>query len=128
MKGIKIVASNEAVLHKAAVAINASLVKLTQINDPDFLYYKIVNPFSQQDILPGNSLCVVDGLAGAAQFVTALAIATPSLHQAAIYICKTLAGAKYLQIQRSFLFMCATFAAVGGLSVVMCSAPLRTIK
>jgi hypothetical protein len=50
MTGIKIVASNEALLHQAALAINVSVIKLPKINDPGFLYYRVVGPFTQQDI------------------------------------------------------------------------------
>jgi len=50
MKGIKIVASNEALLHKASLETNVIVIKLTKINDPGFLYFRVVKQFNQQDI------------------------------------------------------------------------------
>jgi len=50
MKGIKIVASNEALFLKAALIINVSVIKLPKIRIPGFVFYRVVAPYSQQDI------------------------------------------------------------------------------
>jgi len=50
MKGIKIVAANEALFLKAAQTINISVIKLPKIKREGFVFYRVVAPFSQQDI------------------------------------------------------------------------------
>ena len=65
MKGIKIVASQEAMFLKAAVIINVSVIKLPKIKQEGFVFYRVVGPYRQHDLfnlgivygrlLPGNS-------------------------------------------------------------------------
>ena len=50
MKGIKIVAANEALFLKAAQIIGVTVIKLPNIRIPGFAFYRVVTPFSQQDI------------------------------------------------------------------------------
>ena len=50
MKAIQIVATNETLFLKAAQIINVSVIKLPSIRIQGFVFYRVVAPFSQQDI------------------------------------------------------------------------------
>ena len=50
MKAIQIVAANEALFLKAAQIIKVSVIKLPKIRIPGFVFYRVVAPYSQQDI------------------------------------------------------------------------------
>ncbi|HEY5370494.1 MAG TPA: hypothetical protein VIJ75_16035 [Hanamia sp.] len=50
MKCIQIVAANESDFIKAANSINLSVIKLPKIRKEGFVFYRVVAPYSQQDI------------------------------------------------------------------------------
>ena len=50
MKGIQIVASHEPQFLKAAKKLGLSVIKLPKIRIPGFVFYRVVAPYSQQDI------------------------------------------------------------------------------
>jgi len=50
MKAIQIVAAYEPLFLKAAQIINVSVIKLPKIRIPGFVFYRVVAPYSQQDI------------------------------------------------------------------------------
>jgi hypothetical protein len=50
MKAIQIVAANEVLFLKAAQIINVSVIKLPSIRIQGFVFYRVVAPFSQEDI------------------------------------------------------------------------------
>lgn len=50
MKGIKVVAANEAFFLKAAQKIDVFVIKLQKIKREGFVFYRLVAPFDQQDL------------------------------------------------------------------------------
>lgn len=50
MKAIKILEANEALFIKASEIIGVTVIKLTKIRIPGYAFYRVVAPFSQQEI------------------------------------------------------------------------------